>query len=279
MQDKKEKIMKYLDENEKVILENIISILDSDNLLKFTFFAVGIRELIRIFIQRNIEANSDEEDIKNCIWYKKYKQIEDGKEIITRKQRLLYIVFGGLNLQEVKSNLNINPDEVAKKITDKTNVLNKYTHFNEILSNIENENIAEEILDSFLDFLISMDEFKKDFSSRYEDYIMNKYENEIVNIFYDEIDSRATHFEETYLEIENIELNKLTSEYVQMQINLNLYVKHQMGSDYDNRIGDGLRFEEKYKILGKTKIQCDEVFSYKELDIDIKWLGEDIYES
>lgn len=264
-------IEKYLDENnnEITIFRATLDILKTNNILKLNFFSLGIRELIRIFLSNNIQ----ESDIKQCIWYPDYIEYNNlEEEIITRKQRMLYAVYGGLNLKEVKQYLGIDIEDKIKQLLSEVNKLNSFSHIeNHIIKN-ENDIIEKviKILITFKEFLEKLSNFRNDFSFKYEQFISkimtDKFANEVIK----ELDNKATHYENPYFNLDEIKLQKLDSSEIILFVTGSTSVLLQYGSDYDNRAGNGLRIEQNYITTFNISFKTVEAFNINISNIQIE---------
>ncbi|MCE7072162.1 hypothetical protein LZG74_17730 [Dyadobacter sp. CY327] len=72
----------------KASLDNLF---DHSNKLRFNNFAFSMRELSRHILH----SRAPDSDVMSCTWYVEPK--EKGQAKITRKQRIQYIIYGGLN--------------------------------------------------------------------------------------------------------------------------------------------------------------------------------------
>ena len=94
--------------------------------LGFNSFAYSMRELIRnIFERLAPDAN-----IKRCSWYKPTYNAQ-GKETITRQQRVRYAIQGGIGDSDLQILLQQQYTDMAdamKDLIDQIDTLSKYTH-------------------------------------------------------------------------------------------------------------------------------------------------------
>lgn len=256
-------IEKYLKEDmEKEILKGVIDILYVDNVLKINFFGLGIRELIRIFLSNN----SNDNEIKKCVWYQDYI-VYDSKskeEIVTRKQRMIYSIYGGLDLNNVKQILNIDVEDKIKQLVKKEDKLNEYTHINNIIKN--NNDVMEEaikILKVFKEFLEKLFNFREELSYRYEKFISEIIIDKFANEFIEEFDRLSTHYENPYFCSDEIKIKSIDSNNICLFVTGSTDVTLQFGSDYDNRVGDGFRWNENHITKFTVTLAVEEAFNEK----------------
>lgn len=269
-------IKDFFNDNEFLIFENIIAIGNSDNVLSLNFFALGIRELIRIFLSRNVS----DEDIKKCVWYNelKYFDKEKNKEIITRKQRMVYIICGGISLDEIKENLELDILEYAQELNSIEDTLSKYAHFNKC-NEIENkEIIMEEIIKILITFLSNMRNFKKNFEEKYYDFIDSVVDEKFKNETMNDIDILATHYFDPEFTLGTLNFIKADSEIIKLEATGRVSVIHQYGSDYDNRMGDGATFSSEYPVNFTIEIDAEDAFTGNISIVDIQTETKSFYE-
>ncbi len=263
-------IEKYLNEenNEIKIFKAIIDIVYTENPLKINFFALGIRELIRIFLQRN----SSDSDIKKCTWYEDYIEYDaENREIITRKQRMLYSIYGGLNLKDIKQKLNIDIDDKIKQLLIIINKLSKFTHIESITSN--NEFIMQEIkeiLKTFKEFLEKLFNFREELSYDYEKFISELITDKFANDVIEDLDIKATHYEDACFYIEDIKILSIDSSNIHLSVSGDTSATLQYGSNSDNKIGDGIRIYKNYLTNVNISIATDKAFDTNFLNAKIE---------
>ena len=94
---------------------------DASNPLRLNNFAFSVRELMRHVLHRL----APDENVLRCPWYANETPTPQG---ISRRQRALYAVQGGLQDSYVTGILGINSIAQQKTMSRAIEVLNKYTH-------------------------------------------------------------------------------------------------------------------------------------------------------
>ncbi|MDF2865347.1 MAG: hypothetical protein K0R72_156 [Clostridia bacterium] len=265
MNDIYEELCKNLDKNEQKILSETIAVTETANKLSFNFFAMGIRELIRVYLDRN----SNDEEIKKCIWYKEFNYDENSINKITRQQRMAYLICGGLSIENIKNELKIDINKYTQSLNNIINKLSKYIHINEVKCEKNNDTVQETLL-IFLEFINDINEFRNEFRNVYLNFINDIIKEELMNKNIDEIDILATHYENVIFDLEELEIDNIDSEFVYFNASGEVSVIHQYGSDHDNRMDNGLRINSSYPVTCKLKLNVEEAFVNDEYNIELE---------
>ena len=122
----------------KVFDASLQNFADATNPLRTSNFAYSIRELSRHILKRL----APDDHITKCQWYvAQYNK--QGKEVITRAQRVQFAVHGGLSEGFVVDTLDVELDEMRKQFLGVINDLNKFTHIEEVVFLIDDVAAAE----------------------------------------------------------------------------------------------------------------------------------------
>ena len=112
--------------------------------IRYNSFAFSLRELTRHVFARL----APDDRILKCSWYKNETQ---NKNAVTRKQRVLYAIKGGLSDDFINNELEIDLSPIAKELTSKIDELSKFTHIEEktfAISSADGDKFAIEVLKS-----------------------------------------------------------------------------------------------------------------------------------
>lgn len=257
LEDTIKQITSYFNEFEKKIFMASLDILNSDNTLKYHFFAMGIREVIRIFLERN----APDDEVKNCSWYEAFYYDKNANKEITRMQRMVYSICGGISVVNIKKELNIDIEKSAKELRNKMDQLSKYVHIDkEVVDRDSDKNNIIGVLKILETFLCQITKLRDNFCETYEKYMMNVIDEELVSNTICEIDIIATHYEEAEFELDDIKVKEINSKKLTLEIEGTLGVIHQYGSNSDNRNNDGSREYVRYPTKCNIKLAINKVF-------------------
>jgi len=233
------KIEKYLDEDfEKELFKTAIyNLKDKKNKLRFNNFAYAIRELTRHFLSRL----SPDKEILKCSWYK--NEIADKENGITRKQRAIYAIQGGLSDKFLEDELEMNIKDIHKELIASINLLSKYTHIEKKTFYIDEKDTFElsyDVLNNILQFLDMIFILKNEVIEHLYNYIDKEILDTILQETIMDLDLLATHhyiesYNIDYIIIENIDYEK-----IYLKIYGSLDCKFQYGSNADIKRDDGL---------------------------------------
>lgn len=249
-------IKSYLNDFETEILDTSISILDNDSRLSFNFFALGIREIITLFL----DERSDIDDIKKCLWYKTFEYDVLANDEVTTKQKLAYIFCGGMSIDDIEKNSTLNIKDKIEFLYKSYRKLNKYLHMNEIIDKIRSIEEAEKVLKIISEFLEELTKFKNRLNQEYESKIYDIVDEKITIDTLSELYEIAPHYYDPMIDSYEIVNLKLTSNKLIIYIKGTISSKIQYGSDGDYRRGDGSREEINFPFDAMLEIELSLVF-------------------
>ncbi|MCF8890428.1 hypothetical protein [Priestia megaterium] len=230
----------------KEIFRSSMEILKVPNIsTKFSNFATNIRELTREVFY----TLAPDDEVKKCKWYK--KETMEGEADITRIQRMMYAIKGGLSDSFIKEELELDFTEVTKKLNQVIRNLNKYTHINEKVYYREEKvgfEMVEKTLISLDAFLRTIEHIRSEFISRLEDRLYSRVSEALTEDVIQEIDILATHYYVDGSTVDHITVEEITSTNIYLNVTGSVDVEHQFGSDGDFRRGDGARIESSYHL-------------------------------
>lgn len=256
MNNTQSKIENLLNEKEKLILSNTIKILDVNNELKYNFFALGIREMISVFLT----ANSNTDEIKACSWYKTFAYNPEANDGVSTKQKLAYIFCGGINVDIIEENLNIDIKNKIYSLEKMYRDLNKYAHINKIIEERYIQNMSEDVLNILYNFLFELISFKEVIYEKYKERVHSVLDEKITFDTLQEFWEIASHYYESIIDYYEIKKVKLTINRILLYIDGNISSKVQYGSDGDYRRGNGLRDEITFPFHTIIEINLSDLF-------------------
>ncbi|RXY98547.1 hypothetical protein [Fictibacillus sp. S7] len=226
---------------------------EKNNPLRFNTFALTFRELTRIILHRL----SPNKKVLNCQWYTNETDKKDG---ITRIQRMLYAIKGGISDDFIEEELNIDINDIVKSLKKVIDILSKYTHINQdtfYLTPGTGENLVRMTLESFNDFINTIEEFRMEIQQAYEIRVSDLINDAIYSGIINEIDILATHYLIDYVGIDHITIDDINDSIISIEINGYIDVEHQYGSDGDYRRGDGVRVGSSYPYQVQTTVDVN----------------------
>lgn len=240
----------------KEILISSMEILKTPNITtKFSNFATNIRELTRELF--HTLAPNDE--VKNCDWYE--KETSDGNSDITRVQRMIYAVKGGLSNEFIENELEIDFDEQISTLRKVITELNKYTHINEKVYYREEKTGYEMVKNTLValdHFLATIEHTRIMIISELETSIYDSVSSALSEDIINEIDILATHYWVEGIWVNDIDITHITSKHIDVDVSGSVDVHHQYGSDGDFRRGDGVCNESSYPLSLSIKLDIDD---------------------
>jgi hypothetical protein len=144
----KERLNKYLKTSfhQRLFSAAISNLEDTPNILRFNNFAYALRELLR-----NVFAyHSPDEDVVAASWYKNETRIEGG---VTRRQRVHYMLHGGVEKSFFSEILQAKITNSIKSVLDNIGSLSKFTHIGPDTFDIKAKEISDKsaaVLESVL---------------------------------------------------------------------------------------------------------------------------------
>ncbi len=227
----------------KEIFQSSIELLNTPIKTRFSNFATNIRELTRDVFK----SLAPDDEVMNCNWFT--MENPEGTTDITRVQRMMYAIRGGLSDQFIEDELGIDLKSVTSKFNRVIHKLNKYTHINEKVYYRGEEagyEMVEKTLIAFDDFLRAIEDTRYLIVSNLEKRLYDQVSDALIDDVIQEVDILATHYLVEGETINNIIISNITSTNLFIQVQGSVDVEHQYGSDGDFRRGDGVRFENSY---------------------------------
>lgn len=245
----------------KEILLSSIEILKSPNITtKFSNFATNLRELTRELFH----TLAPDEEVKNCEWYE--KETSEGTSDITRVQRMIYAIKGGLSNEFIENELEIDFEKQIIKFKKVISILNKYTHINEKVYYREEKTGYEMVKNTLValdHFLATIEHTRIMIISELETNIYDSVSSALSEDVINEIDILATHYWVEGVWVNDIDITHITSRYIDVDVTGSVDIHHQYGSDGDFRRGNGVRNESSYPLYLTIKLDIDDPLEVK----------------
>lgn len=221
---------------------------DEGNLLRLHMFASTIRELFSY----TIHHLSPEAEVRACQWFKQEKCTNK----LTRRQRIAYAIYGGLDPSFLEEELLLDPDVMCTDLLQAFDELHKFTHVRPdslvpdpgvIASHGEATNRA---LTAFLDNIL---ECRKAVANALEEKIHDAVYDAIASEALPEIDELSSHYSIEEYDVEHVDVTAIDSEWVHLTARASLTVGLQWGSNSDVRNDMGAVGEETLPVTAKLK--------------------------
>lgn len=242
-----------VDNFEKELLKSSFeNLIDNKNKLKFTCFSVGIRELSRNILTRL----APDEKVLKCTWYK--NEIKDKPDSVTRGQRVVYAVQGGLSDSFVTEELELDLVELNTGIKKAIDTLNKYVHVNEKtfgLSESEIDKYVKIIIEAFLKLFLTIKECRETLILKLESSVDSTLIDHVLIEVINEIDNLSTHHWIEHINSNQINISEIDNKNIILITNGTIDVKLQYGSSGDLRKGDGLEMYQSFPF--KCLLKCN----------------------
>lgn len=222
---------------EKDLFKAAIANLDENyDVLSLNNFSYAIRELVRNFLSRL----APDDHVKGAPWYTPIIN-QDGKESITRKQRMHYAIHGWLTEDILKNKLSLDVADSIDNLNTNIQKMSKYTHINAETFNISSATktiVSLDMLGDLLRFLMDIEECK----GKVRNAIITDFSERIGNSFsietFDDIDSLSTHSSIEDFGIEGYTLKEL-GETIEVEAYGHVHTRLQIGSNSDLHRDDG----------------------------------------
>ena len=219
----------------KLLAASLLSLGDASNPLSFTNFCAGYRELVR-HVLSDLAPNGE---IKACSWYAPDKTSNNG---ITRGHAITYVLQGGLANDYVSNVLKIDVLGEKKDLIDAINNLNKYTHVNEGTFGIDASRASAEVALA-IKALSNVLELASECRAQLARALEAQIHEEVVALAIGEtigaIDELASHHSVEDIDVEEVAVTGVSSEFIHIRASGTIGVELQWGSNGDLRRGDG----------------------------------------
>jgi len=221
----------------------MLNLAANDNPLRLNNFAYALRELIRHVLVRL----APDDVVLNCQWYE--NEVQGKKRGVSRRQRVLYAVQGGLSDSFVEQTLCVDIATTHTKLRDAIDRLSKYTHIQPEVFNVEGAEVGEmarEVLSAVTDLF--------ELIAKSRDQLIRAYEEQLDQAVIDaaiyetilEVDEICTHhtIEEVYTD--TFEVAAIGTDYVTYVASGTITCELQWGSNGDMARGDGIQMQQAF---------------------------------
>lgn len=266
---------KLATEFEKRLFEAAINnLLDAYNPLRFNNFAYATRELVRHILQRL----APDAEVLSCLWYKNETTANNG---ISRKQRVIYAIQGGLSDKYVTKTLKIDTKVIGTKIRTAVENLSKHTHIQEDTIDIDidkQDRYVNETLASVVDLFRVIDESRQAISGSLVHHINQELLNIAISETIEEIDETATHHTIDEVTTEEVQVTAIDSQYITLTACGSISAELQYESNGDLDRGDGMLLSHEFPFSCNLKSSVSEPNIFLGDFTELKVSNDDWYE-
>lgn len=221
--------------HKKLLAASLTSLEETSNPLSFNNYCTGFRELVR-HVLSDLAPDSE---TKACSWF---KPDETSKSGITRAHAITYVIQGGLPDNYVLDVLGIDMSDEKKALIAAVNQLNKFTHVNESTFGIDAAHAIEKAelsVRALSNVLERAGECRSELAGALERAINREVVAHAISETIGSIDELASHHCVEEIDVEEVSVTKVGSEYIHLQASGTIGVELQWGSNSDLRRGEG----------------------------------------
>ncbi|CAG7648141.1 hypothetical protein ACFQI7_13020 [Paenibacillus allorhizosphaerae] len=212
------------------------------NPLRFSFFSLGIRELVNHIVDR-LAPN---EEVVQCCWW----DDNNGKRTTPKRtEKMQYAIRGGLSDEFVSDVLEVDLVLITNRIHQVVDELSEYVHYDESTFNIDHASGNKLVEDTLLvvkRFFETIEELKGIVSDALEESLNKAISIATIDDVLVEVDILSTHYIVEGSDITEIVVRSIDHEHIDVQVSGSVDIEHQYGSDGDYARGDGVRFSDSY---------------------------------
>ena len=211
----------------------------TNNPLRYSFAALGLRELLREFFN----VVSPDAEVQLAKWHK----VVEEKCPVTRRDRILFSVYS-----YVEPSFFPDEDEVedlALGLLAKINDLSKYLHVTSAVLAIPSSVLQAEFdstLDLFDELIKTIESERTHIEQVLTDYLDKALTEKFCEEFFDSLDCLSTHTRPQAAEDVEVTIDSIDADFIRFSGTGYVACDLQYGSDGDCRRGDGVEFSDSY---------------------------------
>lgn len=226
---------------------------DKNNPLRFNNFAYCMREMLR----NVFSYYAPDDNIIKCIWYKNETDKVNG---VSRRQRIIYMVHGGLSKDFFSDGMQEDLKDKMSLTIKLIDGLSKYTHITENTFNIPDDTVDEMTTDT-LNVVCGVLRLTSECRVEVREFLHKEISSQVEKVLYenvfDALDDKSTHTTIDGFDLEDFEIVDIDNAFITITgegtINCNL----QYGSGADVRNDVGLVMDESFPM----KFTCKSLVS------------------
>lgn len=248
---------------------SIRNLQELDNKLRFNNFSYTIRELSRHILN----TLSPEKNLKDCCWF-----LDPVTSKPTRAQKIKYAIQGGID-DKILEQWGFNLDEIiatSKTILKAIDELNRYTHINPDVFDMENEQIKiqiQNVIDAFLSFINTITSYREGLKKFLDGNIEEQMMVSSVTTFFQNIDSLAPHHSIDECYVSDFEVSEINDKYIIVDVTGSISATLEYGSRRERQADDGLDVEVSFPFTTRIEYEISAEFPLcgfviEEYDVD-----------
>lgn len=218
-----------------LLLNSLHKLRDINDPTRYTSFAGIFREFFRHFLSKL----APDDDVRSCEWF--VISDESKPKMITRAQRVQYIICKGLIEEFVEVDLGFDLRGAKSQTLKPIDVLNKLVHLDEDTYNID-ASVGDDIVDRCVTalhmFITNVNRFNHELISSYERKLYDKLFELFMEETFDDLDVLSTHTRFEGVSLDKVSILDIDSNEIQIEVSGYVDVELQYGSDRDNRDDD-----------------------------------------
>src|SRR6185369_3431669 len=212
-------------------------------------FAYSLRELLRHIFGHY----APDDNILNCSWYKNETDKENG---VTRKQRMMYMIHGGILSDFFSEGMQEDLKDKMGAMVKAIDKLSKYTHIEPKTFNSQEGDVSvmvTETLDIVIDVLQLTDECRSEVRESVHGELYKCVDDVLsVNVF-DALDDKSTHTSVDGYDLEYFTITDIDEAFITIQGEGTVYCTLQYGSGSDLRNDMGAVMEHSFPMTFECK--------------------------
>lgn len=213
----------------------------SGNPLRFSFAALGLRELLREFFK----VVSPDPEVAAANWH----IVADPKHPVTRRDRILFSVYGYVAPTFFPKSFSDEVDDLASDLIAKIDDLSKYLHVTPAVLTIPVSTLQTEFddaLDLFTQLIQAIASARSHVADELATRLGEALTEKFCEDFFDELDCLSSHTRPQSADDVEVIISSIDSDRISFSGSGSVSCDLQYGSDGDCRRGDGVEFSDSY---------------------------------
>jgi len=225
-----------------LMLDASLSIIAAtSNPLRFSFAALGLRELLREFFK----VVAPDAEVAAANWH----TVVDPKHPVTRRDRILFSVYGYVASTFFPKHFSDEVDDLASDLLSKIDDLSKYLHVTPTVLTIPASTLQVEFddaLDLFDQLIESIASARAHVTEELTIRLQEALSAKFCEDFFDELDCLSSHTRPQSADDLEVTIDAIESDQIHFSGSGSVACDLQYGSDGDCRRGDGVEFSDSY---------------------------------
>lgn len=222
---------------------------DFPNPLRLNNFANALREFTRHVLARL----APDARVRACMWFRE----ETDKPLgISRRQRMVYAIQGGLDDDYVTETLAINAKDTQDRLLNVINGLSKFTHIEEGTFGTQQSEIDKYVTDALSavsDMFRAVSECRSLVATALYGHVSKEVLSRALEDTIESIDILATHHRINSIWVDEVKVEAIDSTTIHIVASGKIECELQWGSGGDLRRGDGLLANEHFPFSCELK--------------------------